>query len=93
MLRHSCRGGHGLDHGLTRGRELGLSLLGPRVRVGGGGGRWTFEFVGAVASSWRGPRYGVRGAPVDEQGGGVVVGDGGSGQCGRRSEAHSVAAI
>lgn len=63
------------------------------MRVGGGWGRWTFEFVGAGASSWGGPRYGVRGASVDVQGGGVVVGDGSSGQRRWRSEANCVAAI
>lgn len=38
-------------------------------------------------------RYGVGGAAVDVQGGGVVVGDGRSGQRGRRGEAHRVAAV
>lgn len=38
-------------------------------------------------------RYGVRGAPVDVQGGGVVVGDGGSGQRRWRGEANRVAAV
>lgn len=38
-------------------------------------------------------RYGVRGASVDVQGGGVVVGNGSSGQCCWRGEANCVAAI
>lgn len=63
------------------------------MRVGGGRGRRTFEFVRAGASSWGGPRYGVGGASVDMQGGGIVVGDGGSGQCGWRGEADCVAAV
>ena len=38
-------------------------------------------------------RYGVRGASVDVQGRGVVVGNGNSGQCCWRGEANCVAAI
>lgn len=38
-------------------------------------------------------RYGVRGAPVDVQGRGVVVGDGSSGQGRWRGEANCVAAV
>ena len=38
-------------------------------------------------------RYGVRGASVDVQGRGVVVGNGSSGQCCWRGEANCVAAI
>lgn len=38
-------------------------------------------------------RYGMGGASVDVQGRGVIVGDGSSGQCSWRGEAHCVAAI
>lgn len=61
--------------------------------VGRGGRCWTFEFVRAGASSRGGPGYGMRGASMDVQGGRVVVGNGSSGQCGRRSEANCVTAV
>lgn len=63
------------------------------MRVGRGRRSWTFELVRTGASSWGGPGYGMRGASMDVQGGGVVVGNGSSGQCCWRGEANSVCSI